>query len=95
MTHKRALELRNLLNYLFTLGKTQYHFVAIRKQDENDRQSGWEVCIYGGTKCSSFLLELGTLATALDAIVPDFHTYAGTYNAGTTSTDNRMCFIIK
>lgn len=95
MTHKKALEMRKLLDYLFTLGKTQYHFVAIRKSYPNDPQSDWEVCLYGGTKHSSFLLELGTLATALDAIVPDFHTYAGTYDAGTTSNDNRMCFIIK
>lgn len=87
--------MRNLFNYLFTLGKEQYHFVAIRKSYPNDPKSDWEICLYGGTKHSSFLLELGTLATALDVIVPDFHIFVGIYDAGTTSADTRECIIIR
>ena len=95
MTHERALEMRILFNYLFTLGTEQYYFVAIRKPLSDDPKTDWEVCLYGGTKHSSFLLELGTLATALDVIVPSFHTSMGVYDAGTTSTDERECIIIR
>lgn len=95
MTHTKALELRDILNYLFTLGNNQYYFVAIRKTYPTIDSSEWEVCLYGGVKDSSFLIDLGTLAKAIDSIVPQFRAYVGTYDAGTTSEDLRTCFIIR
>lgn len=95
MTHSKALKLREFLDYLFTQGNNQYYFVAIRKTYPDIESSDWEVCMYGWLKDSSFLIDLGTLAKAIDSIVSEYHAYVGTYNAGTKLEDFRTCMILR
>lgn len=95
MTRTKALKLRDVLDYLFKLAKDQYHFAAIRQSYPTIPDSEWEVCLYGNTRHSSFLPELGTLATALDAIISDIIIATGEYDAGTTNPDIRTCIILR
>jgi len=94
MTHKLALQLRNTLHTLFTMNETECYFVAIRKKYPHLDIDDWEVCLYGATEHSLFLLPLATLAHVLEDIVVPLHASVGTYDAGTTEEDERVCVTI-
>ena len=95
MTHKLALQLRNTLHTLFTMNEIQCYFVAIRKQYPHLDTDDWEVCLYGSTEHSLFLINMATLANALADIVVSLHAGVSTYDAGTTETDERVCITIR
>ena len=94
MTQKLALQLRNTLHTLFTMNETQCYYVAIRKQYPHLDTDDWELCLYGSTEHSLFLINLATLANALAEIVVSLHASVGTSDAGTTEPDERVCITI-
>ena len=94
MKHELALKLRDTFHVLFTMSEPQVYFVAIRKTYTRLDDDNWEVCLYGRTNLSSFLLPLGTLAHSLDRMIPELIAGIGTYDAGTTEKDERTCITL-
>lgn len=94
MTHELALKLRDTFHVLFTMSEPQVYFVAIRKTYPRLDDDNWEVCLYGATNLSSFLLPLGTLAHTLDRMIPELIAGIDTYDAGTTEPDKRTCITL-
>lgn len=94
MTHELALKLRNTFDAIFKMSEPQVYFVAIRKTYPRLDDDNWEVCLYGHTNLSSFLLPLGTLAHTLDRMIPELLAGIATYDAGTTEPDKRTCITL-
>lgn len=90
MTHKKALEMRKFLDGLFSNKSLQVYFVAIKKTYYVLPTDDWSVFLYGQHKKSSFLVELATLAHAIETISDELHTRISTYDAGTTEPDERV-----
>lgn len=94
MTHELALKLRDMLDTLFTLSKTQCYYVAIRKTYPALNDEDWEVCLYCAYRHSTFLLPLATLAHTLDSMIPELNAGIDTYDVGTTDEDKRTCITL-
>lgn len=94
MKLKLANQLRNTFHTLFSMSEPQVFFVAIRKTYQSLDIDDWEVCLYGKTEHSAFLLPLATLGYTLDGMIPELHAGMGTYDAGTTDKDERTCITI-
>lgn len=90
MTHQKALEMRNFLDGLFSKKGLQVYFVAIKKTYEVLPTNDWSVFLYGPNKHSSFLVELATLAHAIETISDELYTRISEYDAGTTEPDKRV-----
>lgn len=90
MTHQKALEMRKFFDGLFNENEIQTYFVAIKKTYSLIPTDDWSVFLYAKHKESTFLIELATLAHAMDSICVNLHTRISKYDAGTTEPDERI-----
>ena len=94
MTHDLALRMRNLFQKLFDQNETDCYYCAIRRTYETFDDGDYTLCLYGNTEYSIFLIELASLAQALDSICNKLHAGVGTYNKGTTEEDIVTCITL-
>lgn len=94
MTQDLALKMRNLLQTIFDKNETDCYHCAIRKTYSQLDDDDYTLCLYGNIDHSLFLVELATLAHALETLCTPLHAGVSEYDRGTTESDMVTCITL-
>lgn len=83
MTRKKAVELRTILDALFSLEEDGRYGVAIKLRYEDDPSYGYEVHVFIREDGLSGHLTLALLAHTIELLISDFLAVESSYDLGT------------